>query len=137
MLKSIAPGLDVVPRAGSNLDGNWITSFLWVRKDRAPFASIAFDTLAGFEVQAAAPKSVIRGVPAEQSADVLSGIFYGWLHSNVATLVQASAGTGRLIVCAFDVASAYGQDPYATHFWNALLQYAASEFAPTYRIVID
>lgn len=133
----IAPGLEVVPRAGSNLDGNWITSFLWVRKDRAPFASIAFDTLAGFEIQATAPKSVIRGVPADRSADVLSGIFYGWLHSNVATLVQASAGTGRLIMCAFDVAGTYGQDPYATHFWNALLQYAASDFAPTYRIAID
>ena len=135
--QTIAPGLDIVPRAGSSLDGNWITSFLWVRKDRAPFAGIGFDTLAGFEAQAVAPLSVIRGVPPEQSADVLSGIFYGWLHSNVATLVQASVGAGRLIVCTFSVAESYGQDPYATRFWDALLGYAASSFTPAYKIPIS
>ncbi len=134
---SLAPGLEVVSREGSSLDGNWITSFLWVRKDLSVFAPIAFDPLSGFEVESAVPESVVRGVPAEHFGDVLSGIFYGWLHSNVATLVQASAGRGRVIICTFDVADSYGRAPYATHFWDGLLQHASSSFQPAFRIPIE
>ena len=30
--QSLAPGVTIVPRAGSDLDGNWISNFLWGRK---------------------------------------------------------------------------------------------------------
>ncbi len=134
---TIAPGLDIAPRAGSSLDGNWITSFLWARNDRAPFKPVAFERLAGFEIETAAPAHVVRGVPPEYFPDVLSGIFYGWLHSNVATLVQASAGRGRLLICTYDLAGTYGRDPYATHLFEELLRYAASAFQPSFRIPVE
>ena len=132
--QTIAPGLEVVPRAGSFLDGNWISSFLWVRKDQEPFQSIGFDRLPGFEVQSIVPSTVLRGVPPASFDDVLSGIFYGWLHSNVSTLVQARAGQGRLLICTYSLATTYGTDPYATRLLDALVQYLVSGPAPKFEI---
>ncbi len=132
--QQLAPGLSVVLRDKSDLDGNWISNFLWVRRDSEPFRSIGFDTLAGFESQAVTPGAVIQGIPPEHFGDVLSGMFYGWIHNNVGTLVQARAGTGRLLVCTFALATSYGSDPYATYLLEALVSYATSQFRPSFEI---
>jgi hypothetical protein len=132
--QQLAPGLAVVPRGKSDLDGNWISNFLWVRKDREPFKAVGFDTLAGFETQAVTPTTVIEGIPPADFQDVLSGMFYGWIHSNVGTLVQARAGRGRLLVCTFSLATSYGSDPYATYLLEALVNYATSGFTPGFEI---
>jgi hypothetical protein len=139
---TLAPGLEVVPRAGSVLDGNWISGFLWTRNNAEPFRSVAFDTLAGFETQAAAPRFVVQGIPATNFRDVLAGMFFGWLHSNVGVVVQARVGKGRLIICTFSLADTYGFDPYATHLLDALVRYmsraessgAAGDFQPVFEI---
>jgi len=132
--QTIAPGLEVLPRSADNLDGNWISSFLWVHKDREPFKQIGFETLAGFETEAVTPAAVLKGVPAENFDDVLSGIFYGWIHSNVGTLVQANYGAGKLLICTFSLSTTYGSDPYATYLLDALVNYAVSGFTPHFRI---
>lgn len=132
--QSLAPGIEVVPRTSDNLDGNWISSFLWVRKDREPFKQIGFQTLAGFETQAVTPGAVLKGVPPENFDDVLAGIFYGWIHSNVGALVQAKYGAGKLLVCTFSLTASYGSDPYATYLLDALVNYAVSDFTPHFQI---
>jgi hypothetical protein len=132
--QQLAPGLAVVPRDKSDLDGNWISNFLWVRKDREPFKAIGFDMLAGFETQAVTPSAVIQGIPAADFQDVISGMFYGWIHNNVGTLIQARAGRGRLLVCTFSLATSYGSDPYATYLLEALVNYATSDFTPSFEI---
>lgn len=132
--QTISPGLEIVPRSKDELSGNWISSFIWVRKASAPFKSLAFDTLTGFETQAITPEAVIQGVPPEEFDDVLSGIFYGWIHSNVATLVQAQAGKGRLIISTFALGSAYGHDPYATELLDAIVNSIVSNSVPHYKI---
>ena len=132
--QTIAPGLEIVPRSKDNLSGNWISSFLWVRKGSAPFKALGFDTLPGFETQAVTPEAVIQGVPPEEFNDVLSGIFYGWINSNVGTLVQAQAGKGRLVISTFTLASAYGDDPYATELLDAMVNLVVANSAPHYRI---
>lgn len=132
--QTLAPGLEIVPRAGSRLDGNWITGFTWVRKDQEPFKRIGFDTLAGFEIQALAPSAVVQGVPAEHFRDVLAGIFYGWIHSNVGALVQAKYGKGILLICTFSLGTSYGSDPYATYLLDALVNYGVSGLAPEFEI---
>lgn len=131
---TLAPGLEVVPRSGSNLDGNWISSFLWVRKDQEPFRPVGFDTLAGLEIQAVTPSAVVQGIPAESFRDVLAGIFYGWIHSNVGTLVQAKCGNGIILISTFALATTYGTDPYATYLLDALVNYVVSGPAPTFEI---
>ena len=130
----LAAGLEVVPRSVDNLDGNWISSFPWVRKDHDPFKLIGFDTLAGFESHAVTPAAVVRGVPPQNFNDVLAGMFYGWIHSNVGILVQAKCGKGKLLICTFSLATTYGSDPYATYLLDQLVNYAVSGFAPNLEI---
>lgn len=132
---SITDRTRVVVRANSNLDGNWISGFLWTRKNSPVFHAISFQPLAGFEAKDASPRSVIIGVPASSFSDVLSGVFYGWLQSNVATVVQGSFGKGKLIVCTFDLADSYGSDPYATYLLDELISYASTDFSPRFAFV--
>jgi hypothetical protein len=120
----------VTPREGSDLDGNWVTNFNWVKSDRAPFNEVAFTKIPGFEAIATMPRYVIQGIPAADYNDVLSGIFYGWLNDNAALAVQMRAGNGKLFVTTFRF-DAYGSDPYATRLLDAMIRYTSgSGFNP-------
>lgn len=132
--QQVAPGVEIVPRAGSNLDGNWISNFLWVRKDHPVFQGIESSALPGFEIQAVTPPAVIRGLPAAAFPDVLAGMFYGWLHNNTGVLLEGRAGKGKLLVTTFGLTNAYGTDPYATKLLDNLVQYAVSDFQPAFEI---
>jgi hypothetical protein len=127
---TLAPGMEIVPRAKSIFDGNWISNFLWVRKGQPPFTKIGFSTLGEFETQAATPAAVVKGIPPQNFDDVLAGMFYGWIHANVGVLVQAKGGKGKLLVCTFSLATTYNSDPYATYLLDALVNYMVSDFSP-------
>ncbi|MGO8788042.1 MAG: glycoside hydrolase family 2 protein [Terriglobia bacterium] len=131
---TLAPGIEVVPRANDDFSGNWISDFLWLRKDKPPFTEIGFDTLGGFETQTVTPSAVITGIPPNNFNDVLAGMFYGWIHNNVGVLVQAKAGKGKLLVCTFSLATTYNSDPYATYLIDALVNYAVSNFSPHFEL---
>jgi hypothetical protein len=131
---TLAPGIEVTPRAEGDFSGNWISDFLWLRKGQAPFTDIGFDTLGGFETQAVTPAAVIKGIPPQNFSDVLAGVFYGWIHANVGVLVQARAGKGKLLICTFSLATTYNSDPYATYLLDALMNYAVSDFSPHFEI---
>jgi hypothetical protein len=135
--QTLAPGIEIVPRAGSDLDGHWISSLLWIRKDRQPFTLIGFETFPGFEMQAVTPSAVVQGVKPESFDDVLAGIFYGWIHSNVGVLVQARCGQGKLLICTFSLGTTYGTDPYATYLLDAMVQYIVSGPAPALEIPLS
>jgi hypothetical protein len=130
---ALAPGIEVKPRDG-DFSGNWVSDFLWLRKDQAPFTGIGFDTLGGFETQAVTPSAVIAGIPPQNSSDVLAGMFYGWLHNNVGVLAQAKAGKGKLLICTFSLATTYNSDPYATYLLDALVNYVVGDFAPHFEL---
>lgn len=113
----------VTPRAGSDLDGNWVTNFNWVRASQpSPFSRVAFTKILGFESERTVPRFVIQNVPGANYDDVLAGIFYGWLNENQALAVQMRAGAGRMLVTTFRF-DEYGRDPYATHLLDALIAY--------------
>ena len=131
---TLAPGIEVTPRAGSDYSGNWISDFLWLRKDRPPFDALGFDTLGGFETQAVTPAAVVTGIPPQNFNDVLAGMFYGWIHANAGVLVQAKAGKGELLICTFSLATTYNSDPYATSLLDALVNYAVLDFSPHFEI---
>jgi hypothetical protein len=117
--------LKVTPRAGSDLDGNWISNFNWVRTDApSPFSRVAFTKILGFESERVVPRFVIEGVKGENYDDVLSGITYGWLNSNEALAVQARVGNGRVLATTFRFDD-YGRDPYATQLLDSLIAYAS------------
>jgi hypothetical protein len=135
--QTLAGDLKVERRAGSDLSGNWISDLLWVRKDEQPFRAIGFNTFPGFEAQAVVPATVVLGVPPEDFRDVLAGMFYGWIHSNVGALVQVRCGKGKLLICTFTLATTYGSDPYATYLLDALVRYAVSDFQPKLEIPLS
>jgi hypothetical protein len=134
--ETLAPGIEIVPRAGSDYEGNWISDFLWLRNTQPPFTAIGFDTLAGFEAQAVTPATVVQGIAPMDFSDVLAGMFYGWIHSNVGVLVQAKCGKGTLLICTFSLATTYGTDPYATDLLDALVNYLVSGLTPRLGIPI-
>ncbi|MGA2984145.1 MAG: sugar-binding domain-containing protein [Terriglobia bacterium] len=131
---TLAPGIEVAPRAESDFSGNWISDFLWLHNGQAPFTDIGFDTLGGFETQAVTPAAVIKGIPPQNFKDVLAGMFYGWIHANVGVLVQAKAGKGKLLICTFSLATTYSSDPYATYLLDALVNYVVSDFSPHFEL---
>lgn len=132
--QTLAPGIEISPRAHSDLDGNWISNFLWVRKDHPIFQGIGFSTLPGFEAQAANPPAVIQGLPPAAFPDVLAGMFYGWLRLNSGVLLQARAGKGKLLVTTFGLDEAYGTDPYATALLDAMVRYVVTDFEPKFEV---
>jgi hypothetical protein len=123
--------LKITPRADSDLDGNWISNFNWVRTSApSPFSRVAFTKILGFESEHVVPRFVIEGVAGADYDDVLAGITYGWLNSNEALAVQVRAGAGRMLLTTFRFDD-YGRDPYATHLLDALIAYTSSQdFAP-------
>jgi hypothetical protein len=128
--ETITPNVKIVPRSEDSFSGNWISNFAWIRKDADPFKKIGFDTLPGFETGAATPEAVVVGIPPGEFQDVLAGQFYGWIHSNVGTLVQARYGKGKLLICTFSLNTPYDSDPYATYLMDELVNYVASGFSP-------
>ena len=93
--------LKVAARAGSDLDGNWVTNFNWVNTNAAPFNEVAFSKLLGFEAATTVPQFIIQGVRGADYDDVSSGIFYGWLNNNAALAVQAQVGKGKAFVTTY------------------------------------
>ncbi|HEX8183922.1 MAG TPA: glycoside hydrolase family 2 TIM barrel-domain containing protein [Blastocatellia bacterium] len=122
--------LKVAQRAGSDLDGNWVTNFNWARPDAAPFSGVVITKLLGFEAVNTIPRFVIQGVRGEDYADVLAGIFYGWLNNNAALAVQVRAGKGKLFATTFRF-DEYGSDPFASRLLDSIIRYASGQgFAP-------
>jgi hypothetical protein len=132
--QTLAPGIEIVPRAGSDYEGNWIADFLWIRNTAPPFTAIGFDALPGFEAQAVTPTAVVQGIAPKDFPDVLAGMFYGWIHSNVGVLIQAKCGKGTLLICTFSLATTYGSDPYATDLLDALVNYLVSGLKANFEI---
>jgi hypothetical protein len=122
----------ITPRAGSDLDGNWVTNFNWIRASApSPFAAVGFTNILGFESARVVPRFVIQDVPGAHYEDVLAGVFYGWLNNNAALAVQLRAGNGRALLTTFNFDD-YGRDPYATHLLDAMIAYASGpDCAPT------
>ena len=116
--------IKIQQRAGSDLDGNWVTNFNWVRKSSTPFAQVAINDILSFEAASVTPEFLIRGVQAADYDDVLAGTFYGWLNENSAVLYQARFGEGSVLATTFTFAR-YSQDPFATALLDQLVAYAA------------
>jgi hypothetical protein len=136
---ALPPGssLKLARRDGSDLDGNWVTNFNWVRANVTPFDAVAFGRLLGLESASVVPHYIIEGVGAQDYDDVLSGVFYGWLNQNAALAVQVNTGNGKLLATTFRF-DAYGKDPYSTQLLDSIIYYAGGpSFAPRLSMVLN
>jgi hypothetical protein len=118
-----------VPRAGSDLSGDWVSNFNWVLSSSLlwkPLAPVIEDSILGWEAASVIPEFVIAGLGEQDSSNVLAGVFYGWLNANRAYLAQLHQGSGRMLLSTFRFEN-YGQDPFATLLLNQMLaSFAAS-----------
>jgi hypothetical protein len=118
----------IVPRAGSDLTGDWVSNFNWVLSSSPVWKSLSpviDGSILGWEAASVTPDFVIAGLRAEDSQNVLAGVFYGWLNSNRAYLVELSDGPGRMFLTTFRF-HGYGQDPFATMLLDQVLKTAAA-----------
>ena len=117
-------GIAVKARAGSDLDGRWVSNQNWIRSDIPPFSALALNRILGFESAEVVPEFVLQNVAPSDYQDVLSGITYGWLNKNAALAVQMRVGSGKMLATSFRF-PAYGSDPYATRLLDSLISYAS------------
>jgi hypothetical protein len=119
--------LTILPRAGSDLAGDWVSNFNWVLSSSPlfkPLSPVIDSSILGWEAASVTPDFVIAGLRAEESQTALAGVFYGWLNSNRAYLAELKQGPGRMFLTTFRFQS-YGQDPFATMLLDRLLEMAA------------
>ena len=121
--------LRIVPRAGSDLSGDWVSNFNWVLSSSTlwkPLAPVIEDSILGWEAASVMPEFVIDGVREEDAQRVQSGVFYGWLNSNRAYLAELPEGPGHMLITTFRFGG-YGQDPFATLLLDQMLSTAAAK----------
>jgi hypothetical protein len=126
--EALPPGgpLQIAPRAGSDLAGDWVNNFNWVLSSSPlwkPLSPAIDSSILGWEAAAVMPEYVIDGLQDPQ--DVLAGVFYGWLNVNRGYLADAHQGPGRMLVTTFRFQD-YGHDPFATMLLHQMLIIAVS-----------
>ncbi len=93
----------VIPRAGTGWQGDWATSFSWLRKE-GPFAALPGDPLLEMEYADIMPDAVIAGLPAwAMNAHSWANLALGWIHKPVSLLAKLPYGKGALTVSTFNL----------------------------------
>ena len=91
----------VVARAGTIWQGDWATSFSWLKK-RGPFAHLPGDPLLEMEYAEIMPDAILAGIPAWMAREQSwAGLALGWIHKPVSLLAKLDYGRGSVIVTTF------------------------------------
>jgi Glycosyl hydrolases family 2, sugar binding domain/Glycosyl hydrolases family 2/Glycosyl hydrolases family 2, TIM barrel domain len=115
----------VVRRSGTMWQGDWISSFSWLRRD-GPFARVPGGPLIDHAFDRVIPNHVIAGCNAwDFQARVHAGMVLGWVHKPAGLIVERERGRGKLVVTTFRLLEdAPGADPIATALLDGLIELA-------------
>jgi hypothetical protein len=115
----------VVRRSGTMWQGDWISSFSWLRRD-GPFARVPGGPLIDLAFDRVIPNHVIAGCSAwDFQARVHAGMVLGWVHKPAGLIVERERGGGKLVVTTFRLLEdAPGADPVATALLDGLIELA-------------
>lgn len=95
------PTCHPIPRAGTGWQGDWATSFSWLRKE-GPFATLPGNPLLEMEYASVMPDLVLGNVPARAFPTASwAGLALGWLHKPVSLLHHAPYGNGEIVTTTF------------------------------------
>ena len=110
----------VVRRSGTMWQGDWISSFSWLRRD-GPFARIPGGPLIDHAFDRVIPNHVIAGCSTwDFQARVHAGMVIGWVHKPAGLIVERERGRGKMVVTTFRLLEdAPGADPVATALLDA------------------
>lgn len=93
----------VIPRAGTPWQGDWATSFSWLKK-LDTFGHLPGDPLLEMEYAAIMPDAVLVGLPAwAMRTHCWAGLALGWIHKPVALLAEMPYGLGKVVVSTFNL----------------------------------
>ena len=116
-LQAVLPGVQIVPRAGSPWQGDWVSSLGWHRLTDIPTRSVVDFAFAGLT-----PEHVIRGFAAYEFAQqVYAGLLVGWLHKPTATIARKRLGRGQVLISTFRLQQHLQTNPLATWIFKELL----------------
>ncbi len=91
----------IVPRAGTSWQGDWATSFAWVKK-QGPLAHLPGGPLLEMEWAPIMPDAVHAGLPQwVQRHHSWAGLAVGWVHKAVSLLSVLPHGRGRILITTF------------------------------------
>jgi hypothetical protein len=115
----------VVRRSGTMWQGDWISSFSWLRRD-GPFARIPGGPLLDHAFDRVIPNHVIAGCNTwDFQARVHAGMVVGWVHKPAGLIVEREVGRGKMVLTTFRLLEETpGTDPVATVLLDALLELA-------------
>ncbi|MBI1299226.1 glycoside hydrolase family 2 [bacterium] len=100
----------VIPRAGTGWQGDWATSFSWLRKE-GPLSVLPGDPLLEMEYADIMPDAVIVGLPAwAMKAHSWANLALGWIHKPVSLLALLPYGKGQVIVSTFNLTNEHLRD---------------------------
>ena len=109
------PIAGVIAREHTHWQGDWATSFSWLKK-QGPFAHLPGNPLLEMEYATIMPDAIIVGMPAWAYGDrSWAGLALGWIHKPVSLLLKAPYGDGQITVTTFKLTAAAVQE-------NALAQ---------------
>jgi hypothetical protein len=120
------PSGAVTPRAGTGWQGDWATSFSWMKK-QGPFAALPGDPLLEMEYADIMPDAVITGLPAwAMNAHSWANLALGWIHKPVSLLAEFPYGRGKLTVTTFNLTDdLLATDAIAQTLFAGLVELAA------------
>lgn len=121
-LSAPLPRVRVVPREGTVWQGDWASSFSWLRR-AGPYAVLPGGPLLDLSFSRVIPEHVIAGLsPWDFEADVDAGLFVGWIHKPVALIARVRYGRGVVLITTFRICDEnIGADPVATTLLRALV----------------
>ncbi len=93
----------ILPRAGTSWQGDWATSFSWLRKEGS-FAALPGGPLLEMEYAEIMPDAVLVGLPIwAMNAHSWAGLALGWIHKPVSLLASLPYGKGWITVSTFNL----------------------------------
>jgi hypothetical protein len=129
-------GLASLSRDKNGWWGDWCSGLTWFRPEGAqrggPWASLPQIKQFDFTFRSIVPRRVLVGWDAEQdSEDILSGLFLGWIGFPAAFAAGFRYGEGKVLCTTFELMRSARPDPVSIVLLGDLLNYIASpDFAP-------
>ena len=113
-LQTYVGSLGIAQRRGRSWQGDWASSFSWIRSDRI-FGELPTGGLVDFAFADLTPDAVIVGLsPRDFASHVHAGLFVGWIHHTVALVAERAIDKGRLLISTFKLRDHLGTHPVAT-----------------------
>ena len=113
----------VIPREGTAWQGDWATSFSWVKKEGA-LAHLPGGPILEMEWEPIMPDTVIDGLPQwVQRSHSWAGFAVGWIHKAVSLLTVMPYGRGRIVITTFKLnETTLAEDAIAQALFAGLVQ---------------